>query len=104
MIPMHTIILDDDGEPRPADLLEWVRWFETADRTVIQTTVGDVLISTVFLGLDHRLGAAGLPVLWETMIFGGDHDGRQTRYTSRLEALIGHATAVALVEGQPAPG
>lgn len=43
---------------------------------------GAVRVSTVFLGLDH-FGRVGEPVLWETMIFGGAHDGYQARYTSR---------------------
>ena len=52
--------------------------------------VGDVRVSTVFLGLDHSLTLDGPPVLWETMVFGGDNDQYQQRYTSRAEAIEGH--------------
>jgi hypothetical protein len=48
----------------------------------------EVSVSTVFLGIDHGFRCdRGLPVLWETMIFGGPHDGYQNRYTSRTDAL-----------------
>lgn len=88
-----------DGEPRACrDSLKWAKWFETAtaDRIVQQDTVGDVRVSTVFLGVDHNFGD-GPPLLWETMIFGGKHDEYQERYTTRAEALAGHRTALGLV-------
>ena len=93
-------LLDANGEPvRCDDLLEWARAFETTNRLVALDRVGEVGISTVFLGLDYSFGE-GLPVLWETMIFGGPHDGYQDRYTSRVEALAGHAKAVELVRSR----
>lgn len=61
-------------------------------------------VSTVFLGLDHSFGLAGdrLPLLWETMIFGGKHDGYVDRYSSRGAALKGHAKALELaIRGLP---
>lgn len=96
-------ILDDHGEPQPAeDLLEWARWFETANRVIAQDRderegAPDVRVSTIFLGLDHNHWGGGPPILWETMIFGGLHDGYQARYHSRDEALEGHQVACALV-------
>ena len=91
-------ILDDQGEPVPCeDLLTWSRWLEQSEgRQVSRDYLGAVMVSTVFLGLDHGWGG-GAPVLWETMIFGGTHDGYQDRYTTRADALHGHAEAVALV-------
>jgi len=35
------------------------------------------------------------------MIFGGEHDGYQERYTSRENAVAGHLKAVALVKEAP---
>ena len=49
----------------------------------------DVLISTVFLALDHNY-FGGKPILFESMIFGGKHDGLQWRYHSWDEAREGH--------------
>jgi len=93
-------ILDDDGEPVATDLVTWARWLKTADRQVLESFPSiDVLVSTVFLGLNHNFSAnGGLPVLWETMIFGGEHHCYQRRYTSKLDALLGHQHAVRLVE------
>jgi hypothetical protein len=54
----------------------------------------------VFLGVDHaHLG--GPPVLWETMIFGFENDEYQERYTSKADALAGHARAAAIARGSP---
>ena len=58
---------------------------------------GEVMVSTVFShGICHRWGDEGDPVLWETMIFGGEHDQYQERYTSYEDALEGHKAAVKL--------
>lgn len=95
---MSKYILDENGNPqRTSDILEWGRFAET-DRHVAEDKIGDVRVSTVFLGLDHSYDG-GPPVLWETMIFGGEHDQHQERYTSRKDAEAGHAKAVALVKG-----
>ena len=58
-----------------------------------------VSVSTIFLGLDHRYHGEGEPILWETMIFGGEHDQFQERYTSKADALAGFAKAVKMVTG-----
>ena len=54
-------------------------------------------VSTVFLGIDYGFGA-GEPVLFETMIFGGKHDGFQNRYLTWKEAEKGHKKAMELVK------
>jgi len=89
-----------DGKPMPEpDIYKWGRWFESADRAVAKTTVSpDVYVSTVFLGIDHRFGV-GPPMLWETMIFGGDHDQEIDRYTSLEDAKAGHEKMVVLAKG-----
>ena len=72
------------------DLMEWATTLETMDRQVARDTLpGDVQVSTVFLGLDHSFGN-GPPLLFETMVFGGDHDQEQERYTTWEEAEDGH--------------
>lgn len=63
---------------------------------------GGGLISTVFLGLDHRFDGGWPPILFETMVFGppiyGDggesyrREGfAQERYATWAEAEAGHA-------------
>jgi hypothetical protein len=95
-------ILDDAGEPVPEpDILKWGRWMEGVERLLIRTELApNITVSTVFLGLDHGHGRGNnLPILWETMIFGGPHTDYQERYTSREAALVGHEMAVALARG-----
>ena len=91
-------ILTPEGEVRAASLMEWAAWFETADRCIAKTKSGDATISTVFLGLDHRFGESGPPVLWETMVFGGSLDGEQDSYTSLVAAQKGHEDMVERVK------
>lgn len=109
-------VLDASGEPVQATTpRDWGLWYEAADRVVAADEVGDVLISTVFLGVDHS-HVSGPPVLWETMAFVSrgeefmtDLGNRfntldQRRYRSREEALRGHAEAVAEVHRLRAEG
>lgn len=95
-------ILNRLGEPEPCpDVLAWGRWYNSANadasRVVARTELPGFLVSTVFLGLDHRHYGEGLPILWETMVFadGSPMDQEQQRYTSKADALAGHAAMVA---------
>lgn len=93
-------ILDPSGNPvRVYNLHEWAQWFETADRKVAYFERDDVRVSTVFLGIDHRYSPNEPRQLFETMIFGGEHNDFQERYATRAEALAGHERAVAMVGG-----
>ena len=92
----RTYILDG-REPVACDLMTWARWFEANDRHVKLTEQGDVMVSTVFLGLDYSWGEGERPVLFETMVFAGNHGGDQERYCTWEEAEAGHARFVAKV-------
>ena len=87
-------------------LLDWAKWLETADRRVARTEIGPLVVSTVFLGLDHRfVDSSGDPLLFETMIFGEHEDGDwsesyQERTSTWGEAEEAHARAVALAEAR----
>ena len=90
-------ILDEHGSPVPEpDLMKWAQWFETANRHLARDVIGDVTVSTVFLGINHRFGE-GEPLLFETMVFGGPFDQEQRRYSRRIDAFAGHADLVAQV-------
>lgn len=88
-----------DKKPIPcSDILEWGKWFENSkNRLVAQTELpGKILISTVFLGIDHNFLSLGRPVLFETMIFadyGWDHRYCE-RYCTWEEAELGHQKAI----------
>lgn len=80
----------------PKDMDEW----RDPHRTVGSTQITpDIRVSTVFLCLDHSYAPDGEPILWETMVFGGPHDGWQSRYTSYADAKEGHEWVVAMVKG-----
>lgn len=94
----HWILVDH--EPVKCTLLEWGKWCEESkDRFIEQTDIDDVRVSTVFLGIDHNFGFGGPPILFETMIFGGDHDQYQDRCATYTEAKKMHTKALWLVRG-----
>ncbi len=96
---MSTHWILDGHEPVEATLEEWGKWFEGGHnyRKVALTDRGSIRISTVFLGIDHDFGGSGPPILFETMIFGGEHDEYQERYTTWDQAEAGHKRAVEMV-------
>lgn len=96
--PTGNYILDENGEPKAVDVLIWADWFETADRHIALDMIGDLKVSTVFLGLDRNYSGEGPPVLWETMVFGlPDDEEIMDCYTSKVDALKGHARLCAEV-------
>lgn len=91
-------ILDADRNVVPVSLEEWGEWLNTPrNRRVANDLVGGVRVSTVFLSLDCSFDD-GPPLWFETMIFGGPHDGYQDRCTTWAEAEAQHAKALALVK------
>lgn len=88
--------IEKDGRPvRVEDGKEWNEWCKTTNRLIEKTKVGPVKVVTLFLGLDHLAeGAAGLPLVYETVIDGGVLDGKQWLYATREEAQQGHLIAV----------
>jgi hypothetical protein len=68
---------------------------------LFSTEIGQSRISTVFLSMDHGLAGLigdGTPVLFETMVFGGEHDDYQERYHTYDEAEEGHKRIVEMVD------
>ena len=86
----------DGKTPVPCESLnEWAEWFETANRVVKRVRFGESMISTVFLGFDHRNPIIeGAPLIFETMIFGGERDQYQDRCSTWEEAEAMHEKAV----------
>ena len=98
--------LDGAGEPVPCkDILEWAEWFaQSHDACVVVKTElpSGTTVSTVFIGIDHGF-RGGDPVLWETMLFGGDYDLACDRYRSRRDAIVGHEMWVLVAKGEMTP-
>jgi len=94
-------VLDKNGNPAQAKSIEqWAKWFHTCDRCVAKDEIGNVCVSTVFLGINHSLLQNEAPLLYETMIFNGEHDGYQMRYSTHEDALAGHKIALDLAKNK----
>jgi hypothetical protein len=85
-----------DRTPVACDMMDGARAFD-GNRHIADTTIGDVRVSTVFLGIDHSFDD-GSPLLFETMVFGGELDQEQERYYTWEEAEAGHVRWVEMVQ------
>lgn len=97
MIDQRWYILDADNNVVEADLMTWAHWLEDCPhaRIIGYTEItSESVVSTVFLGLDHRFYGEGPPLLFETLIFGGPLDQDMWRYSSYDDAEAGHVMAV----------
>lgn len=97
---MASLYYDRRGNPITAD-----QWPVGEERRVDRTEISvDVTVSTVHLVLDHSHGQ-GPPLIFETMVFGGEHDQDQWRYSTEEQAQAGHDAVVAWLKGEaPEPG
>ena len=95
---MNNFILVGRVPVAEPDILAWSSWFEKADGRVARDVIGDVEVSTVFLGIDHSWDDEG-HLLFETMIFGGKYDEDQDRCATWEEAEAMHARACDRVRG-----
>lgn len=99
--PMH---FDRAGEPITFD--RWGELFEDREYQRValdvypsleDTALGDhpldgepmATVSTVWLGIDHGWGSP-VPIIFETMIFGGPYNDEQMRYATEAQAVEGH--------------
>lgn len=82
-----------DWQGNPISGMQWARLFED-ERHIGDDRIGDVRISTVWIGLD--LGLQAPPLIFETMVFDEEGDW-SVRYATEREAREGHARVVALV-------
>jgi hypothetical protein len=86
----------DGHEPRKVGSLEEYARSGAGPVHVGDTAIGDVRVSTIFLGLDHAHGY-GPPMLFETMIFGGQYNDYYERCSTWEQAEAQHAAAISLV-------
>jgi hypothetical protein len=91
---MQCYLLDENKNPYPVGMEEGLKLYDNPEMKIIQQDyVGDIFVSTVFLGFDHRFFSDEedtKPVLFETMIFGGEYNQFQKRYTTYEDALVNH--------------
>lgn len=87
----------------------WVVLYEQADyRCIRSTTIGVYRVSTLWLGIDHKLIASGAPLIFATFVLARPTAGHPdphwmrleaytTRYTLEKNAREGHEAMVGLV-------
>lgn len=63
-------------------------------RTILHDST---LISTVFMSMSGRKDQTGRPLVFETMIFGGEHDRYQRRYATYDDAERGHQETIEMI-------
>lgn len=86
------LFFNHDGEP--ISMAEWIALMHINEYVrVAIDTVGDVTISTVWLGINSN--PIGPPLIFETGVFGPGDSVEIFRYPSHAEALAGHRAIVA---------
>jgi hypothetical protein len=102
-----SLYYDKAGQPITRD--EWAALRYDPDGKVSDyarigfDTIGDVEVSTVWLGIDHAFTLGGPPVIYETMIFGGEFDQDMLRCRTEDVALHNHREAVDNIRRGRAP-
>lgn len=84
-------ILDENKRVQPATMEEFAAFINANDgenKLVRQIEILGYDVSTVFLGLDHSFDQGGEPIVFETMIFGSEHEYAE-RYKTYEEAMAG---------------
>ena len=81
-------ILDEQKRPVKCDDFSKVGNF--MGMSVARNSHNGVEVSTVFLVMEHGTDELGRPLLFESMVFGGPHDGIQFRYSTWEDAEVGH--------------
>jgi hypothetical protein len=103
---MHYYILKDRRPVRVESVSEWSRQLKSVNRRIAWTDVGEAIIATSFICVDHHPKEP--PLLFQTGICFNpgpvavwDH---QTLYATWEEAVEGHERAVAWVRSVTAIG
>lgn len=98
-----------DKEGKNIDIEEYGRLFEDIEyRLVKQECIGNRMISTVWLGLNHAFFKDQPLLIFETMVFSEDendpYNNDQYRYSTLEEAEEGHKMVVEEIKKGTIPG
>ena len=81
-------------------------YYKLVGRTVVATELDEIItskdignrvalsklvdceVSTIFLAINHNFLGGGEPILFETMVFGGEYDGSCHRYPGRKKYTV----------------
>lgn len=105
MTRSHFYNLGPGHIPIPVTPDQWKEPGRDGSHIVAKTTVAaGVMISTVFLGVDHGISDDGPPVLYETMVIDDYAEARhQWRWHTWEEAAQGHNAICELLTARLAP-
>lgn len=79
------------------DFHAWVFWMNHNNRVIKHTNLPDgICVTTMFLGIDNGW-SNDQPILFETLIFGGEHNDFCERYSDYEMALSGHERAIEMI-------
>ena len=101
-------LYDRAGQPITMDQYAALMQANEDPRRVALDTVGDIRLSTVWLGINHAYGS-GPPIIFESMTFtdeGDDPHGWDTfcwRYATEAQALAGHDAILAVLRAHGHP-
>lgn len=87
---MTWYILDENNIPVKSTFEEFALSKKQIGYSLQLDEVKNCRISTVYLGFDHGYDETKSPLLFETMVFNGDFDGYQMRYSTYEDAMKGH--------------
>jgi len=91
-------ILDGHEPVREENVATWAMFFQDIDKRRVAfskvDSVEEIVVSTVFLASDHNFGGEGPPILFETLVSGGDTDGAIYRCSTWEEAEQQHRDVV----------
>ena len=92
-----------DRQGKPMTMQQWAQRFEDEDyRHIARDVIGPdepldpaplITVSTFWLGLNHDW-RSDEPLIYETIIVGGEHDEIGMRYATEKQAREGHRRAV----------
>lgn len=88
---------DKDGTPITTEKFEELHSTDGYKRIARDVLPDGKVVSTVWLGLDHRTSDSGDPVIFETMVFPAEDNFMDIdckRYTNEDDAIDGHIEVV----------
>ena len=93
----------DDRQGKPMTMQQWAQRFEDEDyRLIARDVIGPdepldpaplITVSTFWFGLNHDW-RSDEPLIYETIIIGGEHDATGMRYATEKQAREGHRGSV----------
>lgn len=84
----------------PTNAKTWAFEVFSNDRLVAHDKIGGVVISTVFIGMDHSRIPDTPPLIFELVVFRGGESAETFRYSTWQQAEAGHAQVLAKIRAE----